>query len=125
MERLTPMLKARDVAETIAFYTKTLGFVVENRRQDEDGKTYARRILNVKYGEGNWDTTEPRTEFSRIKKWADEKFQNPAPTAEESAAKAAAKAQSKAANAYSEAILYKAPVILKTLLNVLGMSICR
>jgi uncharacterized glyoxalase superfamily protein PhnB len=32
------MLKALDLTETVAFYTKTLGFHVENQRNSEDGK---------------------------------------------------------------------------------------
>ena len=38
MSRVTPMLKALDLTETVAFYTKTLGFHVENLRNSEDGK---------------------------------------------------------------------------------------
>ena len=38
MARVTPMLKARDLNETIEFYTKTLGFHIENQRNGEDSK---------------------------------------------------------------------------------------
>jgi uncharacterized glyoxalase superfamily protein PhnB len=35
---LSPMLKTRDLAQTIAFYTQTLGFTVTNQMNDGDGK---------------------------------------------------------------------------------------
>ncbi len=38
MTGLTPMLKAENLEETIAFYTQTLGFVVENTMADDNGK---------------------------------------------------------------------------------------
>ncbi len=34
---LSPMLKTKDLAETIAFYTKTLGFSIANQLNDDDG----------------------------------------------------------------------------------------
>ena len=44
-------------------------------RIGEDGKTFAKRIMDLKYGKGNYD---PRThEASKIKKWADTHFAKP------------------------------------------------
>jgi uncharacterized glyoxalase superfamily protein PhnB len=37
---VSPMLKVKDLSETIAFYTGTLGFSVANRMDGEDGKPY-------------------------------------------------------------------------------------
>ncbi|NUF49913.1 RHS repeat domain-containing protein [Gilliamella sp. ESL0250] len=42
----------------------------------ENGKKFAKRIMNKKYGKGNYDTTT-NTEFSKIKKWGDRSFINP------------------------------------------------
>jgi uncharacterized glyoxalase superfamily protein PhnB len=38
------MLKTKDLAETIAFYTNTLGFVIENRMDGDDRKPYWCRL---------------------------------------------------------------------------------
>ena len=40
------------------------------RRSDKNAKEYAERILNEKYGAGNWKTG-PGSEYSQIKKWAE------------------------------------------------------
>ena len=37
---------------------------------DKNADSFARRILNDWYGEGCWNGTGPRSEFSQIKKWA-------------------------------------------------------
>jgi len=42
----------------------------------EDGKKFAKRLLNKKYGEGNYKTG-PGTEFNQIKKWGDRGFIKP------------------------------------------------
>jgi hypothetical protein len=39
----------------------------------ESGKDFATRILDEKYGKGEYEKG-PRTEHNRIKKWADEHF---------------------------------------------------
>ena len=39
MTGLTPMLKTENLEETIAFYTKTLGFSIDSTMPDENGKT--------------------------------------------------------------------------------------
>ncbi|NET58318.1 MAG: hypothetical protein F6K47_19825 [Symploca sp. SIO2E6] len=40
----------------------------------ESGRDFATRVLNGKYGYGNWGTG-PGTEFNKIKKWADRHFE--------------------------------------------------
>jgi phage-related protein len=43
-------------------------------RVGENGKDYATRVLNHKYGEGNWNPG-PGSEYSQIQKWADRHFE--------------------------------------------------
>ncbi|MFE3547005.1 hypothetical protein ACFXK0_28925 [Nocardia sp. NPDC059177] len=43
----------------------------------ESGKAYARRLMDEKYGPGNWSDTGPRSEFNKIKKYGDRAWQNP------------------------------------------------
>ncbi len=38
MSSVTPMLKVKNLEETITFYTRTLGFTVENRMDADNGK---------------------------------------------------------------------------------------
>ena len=40
----------------------------------ESGKDFAERLLNSKYGSGNWRGTGPGSEYSRLKKWGDRGF---------------------------------------------------
>ena len=42
----------------------------------ENGKSFADRLLTVRYGKGNYET-KSQTEFSQIQKWADRAFMNP------------------------------------------------
>ena len=42
----------------------------------ESGKEFAERMMNGKYGEGNWSDRGPRSEFNKIKKWADRHFED-------------------------------------------------
>ncbi len=42
---------------------------------DESGKDFAKRLLDKKYGEGNWEGTGPGSEHSKIKKWRDRAFE--------------------------------------------------
>ncbi len=43
-------------------------------KKGENGDQFARRLLNKKYGKGNYDT-KSQTEYSRIKKWGDRAFE--------------------------------------------------
>lgn len=43
----------------------------------ESGKDSAERLLNDKYGPGNWKKKGPKTEFNKIKKWGDRSFIDP------------------------------------------------
>jgi hypothetical protein len=42
----------------------------------ESGKAFAARMLDAKYGPGNWKKG-PRSEYSQIQKWADRHFEDP------------------------------------------------
>ncbi len=46
----------------------------ERPRVGESGKDFAKRILDSKYGEGNY-STKSQTEFAKIKKWGDRAFE--------------------------------------------------
>ena len=43
-------------------------------RVDEDGKSWAQRLLDAKYGKGKWQGKGPGSEFSQIKKHGDNDF---------------------------------------------------
>jgi hypothetical protein len=43
---------------------------------NESGKDFAKRLLDEKYGEGNYDKG-PGSEFNKIQKWGDRAFENP------------------------------------------------
>jgi hypothetical protein len=42
----------------------------------EDGKGFAKRLLDEKYGADNWKTGAG-SEFNKIRKWGDRAFENP------------------------------------------------
>lgn len=46
----------------------------ERPRTDESGSDFARRLLDGRYGEGNYPTG-PGSEFNKIKKWGDRAFE--------------------------------------------------
>lgn len=50
---------------------------------DEDGKTFAKRVLDEHYGKGQWNKskkdTGPTSDFNQIKKWGDRGFEKPKP----------------------------------------------
>ncbi|PTL75476.1 hypothetical protein [Vitiosangium sp. GDMCC 1.1324] len=48
----------------------------ERPKVNESGKDFAKRLLDKKYGEGNYDKG-PGSEFSKIQKWGDRAFENP------------------------------------------------
>jgi len=48
----------------------------ERPKVDESGKDFAKRLLDKKYGEGNYDKG-PGSEFNKIQKWGDRAFENP------------------------------------------------
>jgi RHS repeat-associated protein len=45
-------------------------------RIDESGKDFAKRLLDERYGPGNWEKGQS-TEFNRIQKWGDRSFRVP------------------------------------------------
>lgn len=48
----------------------------ERPNVSESGRDFAKRVLDKKYGAGNY-STKSNTEFSKIKKWGDRAFQDP------------------------------------------------
>jgi hypothetical protein len=48
----------------------------ERPKVHESGKDFAKRLLDKKYGEGNYDKG-PGSEFNKIQKWGDRAFENP------------------------------------------------
>lgn len=76
-----------DGAETPVYKTKKAGLSGKEGAKDvpswalgekpyvtENGKKFAKRILDKKYGEGNYETG-PATEYNQIKKWGDRAFE--------------------------------------------------
>ncbi len=43
--------------------------------QNESGKDYAKRLMDEKYGPGEWGDRGPGSEYSQIQKWADRAFE--------------------------------------------------
>ncbi|EHM3444075.1 TPA_asm: hypothetical protein GNC35_003048, partial [Salmonella enterica subsp. enterica serovar Enteritidis] len=43
----------------------------------ENGKEFAKRLMDKKYGEGGWDAKGARSEHNKIQKWGDRGFENP------------------------------------------------
>lgn len=68
-KRKKPGLSGKDAASDIPSW-------VEGERPliDESGREFAKRLLDDKYGDGNYPTG-PGSEFSKIKKWADRAFE--------------------------------------------------
>ncbi len=66
-----PKIPKKDAADDCPSWAKQDGGPLQN----ENGKDYAKRLMDEKYGEGGWDNTGPGSEFSQIKKWADRAFQ--------------------------------------------------
>jgi hypothetical protein len=67
-----PGLTGKEAATDIPSWVKSEGYPTP--RLGETGEDYATRILNHKYGEGNWKRGAD-TEFSKIQKWADRHFE--------------------------------------------------
>ena len=44
-------------------------------RIGENGRRFAERMLDKRYGKGNWSDRGPRSEYSQIKKYGDRGFQ--------------------------------------------------
>ncbi|MBP3208136.1 MAG: hypothetical protein J6M21_07775 [Campylobacter sp.] len=41
----------------------------------ENGKDFAKRLMDKKYGKGNWKDTGPKSEYNKLKKWGDRGFE--------------------------------------------------
>ena len=66
-------LSGKTGSTDIPSWVKNEGY--RDPRLGESGEDYATRLLDHKYGEGNW-RRGPGTEFSKIQKWADRHFSN-------------------------------------------------
>jgi hypothetical protein len=53
---------------------QNFGEAQQRPKVGESGSQFAERLMNEKYGEGNW-TRGTNTEFSNIQKWGDRSFQ--------------------------------------------------
>ena len=43
----------------------------------ENGKSFAKRLMDEQYGKGKWKDTGPGSEYNKVKKWGDRGFENP------------------------------------------------
>lgn len=68
----------KEAAKDVPSWAKEQG---EAPNVDEDGKTFAERVLNGQYGKGEWNKGKaskgPGSEFNKIKKWGDRGFELP------------------------------------------------
>ncbi|WP_051884775.1 DUF6443 domain-containing protein [Chryseobacterium luteum] len=68
----------KEAAKDVPSWVKEQG---EAPYVDEDGKTFAERVLNGQYGKGEWNKGKaskgPGSEFNKIKKWGDRGFELP------------------------------------------------
>jgi RHS repeat-associated protein len=66
----------KEAAKDVPSWAKEQG---EAPYVDEDGKTFAERLLNGQYGKGEWSKGKaskgPGSEFNKIKKWGDRGFE--------------------------------------------------
>jgi hypothetical protein len=67
-----PGLSGKEGAKNPPSWVKNEGYGFP--RVGEAGEDFATRVLNAKYGQGNW-SRGPGTEFNKIQKWADRNFQ--------------------------------------------------
>lgn len=65
-----PNTSGKDGAKDCPSWAKKDGGPIQN----EDGKDYAKRLLDEKYGPGNWGKGGG-SEYSQIQKWADRSFE--------------------------------------------------
>jgi RHS repeat-associated protein len=65
-----PKTSGKDGAKDCPSWAKEDGGPLQN----EAGKDYAKRLLDEKYGQGNWGTGGG-SEYSQIQKWADRSFE--------------------------------------------------
>jgi hypothetical protein len=66
-----PKLPKKEAADDCPSWAKQDGGPLHN----EQGKDYAQRLMEEKYGSEGWSDTGPGSEFSQIKKWADRAFE--------------------------------------------------
>ena len=68
-KKLKPNISGKDGAKDVPSWAKGNRPYIE-----ESGKDFAKRLLDEKYGEGNY-LTKSQTEYSKIKKWGDRAFE--------------------------------------------------
>lgn len=66
-----PGVSGKEGAKDVPSWTKG-----ERPNVGESGKDFAGRLLDGKYGEGNYETG-PNSEYNKIKKWGDRSFVDP------------------------------------------------
>lgn len=70
----------KEAAKDVPSWVKEQG---EAPYVDEDGKTFAERVLDQQYGKGVWNKGKaskgPGSDFNKIKKWGDRGFEKPKP----------------------------------------------
>jgi hypothetical protein len=64
-----PGLSGKEAADDVPSWARG-----ERPRTTESGRDFARRLLDDKYGAGNYPTG-PGSEFSKIPKWGDRAFE--------------------------------------------------
>src|SRR5487761_358804 len=65
-----PRLSGRDGAKDIPSWARGM-----RPRVGENGRDYAKRLMDEKYGPGNWDKTKP--EYKQLQKYGDRNFRDP------------------------------------------------
>ena len=68
-KRRKPGLSGKEAADDVPSWAAG-----EQPLTTENGREFAERLLDEKYGAGN-DPTGPGSEFSKIKKWGDRAFE--------------------------------------------------
>jgi hypothetical protein len=73
MERI-PRRSGKEAADNVPSWARGIP-----RRVGETPRDYAKRLMDGRYGPGNWDTedTGPTSDFSRIRKFGERAFRNP------------------------------------------------
>jgi hypothetical protein len=73
MQRI-PRQSGKEAADNVPSWARGIP-----RRVGETPRDYAKRLMDGRYGPGNWDTedTGPTSDFSRIRKFGERAFRNP------------------------------------------------
>ena len=63
----------KEKADNVPDWARMMG---ERPYVGESGKEFARRVMDLRYGKGNWKTGT-KSEYSALQKWGDRGFQDP------------------------------------------------